>query len=256
MRAELPLPPLLRNAEKGTHAEQRFAVHFPHWKRALDLTLVTITAPIWFGLMVALTVWIKLVSRGPVFYRQDRVGLGGRRFLIYKFRSMKVNVETHSHETYAQWLIKGDRPMVKLDGSDARLIRGARWLRASGLDELAQILNVLKGEMSLVGPRPSTVYEAAVFKGGDRDRFNAPPGLTGLWQVSGKNQTTFSEMIALDIAYTRRMSVWLDLEIVAKTPGVLVGQLVDCRKNTRRPSTNIIPLGPTTIEGTSTETTG
>ena len=209
-------------------------VEFPAWKRMLDLVLVVGTLPIWFSVMVAITVWIKLVSPGPVFYRQQRVGFGGRRFMIYKFRSMKVHAETRTHECYTQSLIKSDQPMIKLDQKDSRLIPGARCLRALGLDELAQLINVLKGEMSLVGTRPSTPYEFEVFTHEDRARVNAPPGLTGLWQVSGKNHTTFSTMISLDVRYTRTMSVWLDLQIIAKTPFVLLNQLSECRSTAER----------------------
>ena len=116
--------------------------------------------------------------------------------------------------------------MVKLDAQgDARIIPFGVWLRSSGLDELPQLINVLRGEMSLVGPRPCMAYEYGDFLPWQRERFNTLPGLTGLWQVSGKNRTTFAEMIAMDASYARTKTLWLDLAIMVKTPPVMVGQV-------------------------------
>lgn len=121
--------------------------------------------------------------------------------------------------------------MTKLDlAGDPRLITGGRFLRASGLDELPQIFNVLRGEMSLVGPRPCLPHEFARYGLWQQERVNAPPGLTGFWQVNGKNKTTFSEMIAMDIFYARNMSVWLDLQIILKTIPALVEQTRETRQ--------------------------
>jgi lipopolysaccharide/colanic/teichoic acid biosynthesis glycosyltransferase len=123
-----------------------------------------------------------------------------------------------------------DCPMTKLDAAgDPRLIAGGRFLRASGLDELPQIFNVLRGEMSLVGPRPCLPHEFERYGVWQRERVNAPPGLTGYWQVNGKNKTTFSEMIAMDIFYARNMSVWLDLKIILKTIPALIEQMLESR---------------------------
>ena len=142
--------------------------------------------------------------------------------MIFKFRSMKVNAETRGHEEYVQKLIANGSPMTKLDASDPRLIPGGRLFRATGLDELPQLLNVLWGEMSLVGPRPCTVNEFQRYRPEHRRRVNAPPGLTGFWQVNGKNRTTFNEMIAMDIFYAENMSLSLDLQIICKTfPAIL-----------------------------------
>ena len=118
---------------------------------------------------------------------------------------------------------RGRRP--PLDGADPRLIPGAKLLRSSGLDELPQLVNVLRGEMSLVGPRPCTVYEHTQFQEWQRERFETLPGLTGLWQVMGKNRLTFNEMIRLDVRYSREFSPVLDLWIMLRTPGVILGQL-------------------------------
>jgi lipopolysaccharide/colanic/teichoic acid biosynthesis glycosyltransferase len=202
--------------------------HIPRWKRILDLTCIFLTLPIWMPLMILLMLWIKIASRGPVFYRQERIGYRTNRFMIFKFRTMHVNAETRTHEQYFARLMQLDCPMTKIDaGGDSRLIRYGRFLRASGLDELPQIFNVLWGQMSLVGPRPCLPNEFQRYETWQQQRFNAPPGLTGYWQVNGKNKTTFKEMIAMDIFYARNMSVWLDLRIILKTIPTLIWQTVE-----------------------------
>ena len=146
--------------------------------------------------------------------------------MILKFRTMKVNVETTSHERHLEQLIDANCPMTKLDASgDPRIIRGGLVLRATGLDELPQLFNVLRGEMSLVGPRPCTRYEFQRYQVWQRARVCAQPGLTGYWQVNGKNKTTFTEMIQMDIFYAKKMSLWLDLMIMLRTPAALIEQL-------------------------------
>jgi lipopolysaccharide/colanic/teichoic acid biosynthesis glycosyltransferase len=183
--------------------------HVPSWKRVLDLTCILLSLPLWLPVVIALALWIKFASPGPIFFHQERIGYRGRRFMILKFRTMKVNVETQSHEQYLEQLIHANRPMTKLDSSgDPRIIPGGRLLRATGLDELPQLFNVLRGEMSLVGPRPCTPHEFGRYQKWQQARVNAPPGLTGYWQVNGKNKTTFTEMINLDIHYTEKMSLW------------------------------------------------
>lgn len=178
--------------------------------------------------MLVIMLAIKLGSPGPVFYRQERVGYRGRRFMVFKFRTMKVNVETQTHESYLERLMATDAPMVKLDAKgDPRLIRFGRFIRAAGLDELPQIFNIWSGEMSLVGPRPCTVHEFDCYKPWQRERVNAPPGMTGFWQVNGKNSTTFSEMIDMDILYGNNMSLKLDLLILAKTLPAVLGQVCE-----------------------------
>jgi lipopolysaccharide/colanic/teichoic acid biosynthesis glycosyltransferase len=184
--------------------------------------------------MLSLMLLTKICSSGPVFYRQKRVGLGGRHFLIWKFRTMKSDAETQSHERYLQELMRENRPMIKLDSfGDPRLAPFGRILRASGLDELPQIFNVLCGEMSLVGPRPSLPNEFAKYEPWQRERVNGLPGLTGLWQVSGKNNTTFDEMIRLDLRYLNNMSLLLDLKIMFKTAGAIARQLLESRQPAR-----------------------
>jgi lipopolysaccharide/colanic/teichoic acid biosynthesis glycosyltransferase len=200
----------------------------PGWKSALDITCILLSLPVWLPVMTLVVLWVAVTSPGPIFYRQPRVGFKGRRFMLVKFRTMKVNAETQVHEAYLEHLIVSDRPMIKLDATgDPRLIRGGKFLRATGLDELPQIFNVLRGEMSLVGPRPCTPNEFAHYEPWQRERVNGLPGLTGYWQVNGKNKTTFNEMIAMDLFYLENVSILLDLKIMLKTGAVIAGQLFE-----------------------------
>jgi exopolysaccharide production protein ExoY len=202
----------------------------PSWKTILDITCILFSMPLWLPVVLFLALWIKLASPGPIFFRQERVGYRGKRFMILKFRTMKVNVETRTHEHHLEQLINADLPMTKLDSAgDPRIIPGGRILRATGLDELPQLFNVLRGEMSLVGPRPCTPHEFRSYKAWQKERVNAPAGLTGYWQVNGKNKTTFTEMINLDIHYAKNMSLWLDLTIMLKTFPALMAQVIETR---------------------------
>jgi lipopolysaccharide/colanic/teichoic acid biosynthesis glycosyltransferase len=210
----------------------------PAWKRLFDLTLITMVSPGLLLLGAAAALVIRCGSRGPVLFRQERVGQKGRRFICYKFRTMRPGAETDSHRQHTQRLIKSQSPMEKLDArNDPRLIPMGTLLRASGLDELPQLLNVLRGEMSLVGPRPCIPYEYELYQPWQRRRLDAVPGLTGLWQVSGKNRTTFERMVQLDIEYSERLSFWLDLKIILKTVPALWGQYSDLRVRKRQETT-------------------
>jgi lipopolysaccharide/colanic/teichoic acid biosynthesis glycosyltransferase len=181
--------------------------------------------------MILLILLTRIASPGPIFYRQERVGFGGGHFSIWKFRTMQVAAETQIHEHYFHELMMVDRPMTKLDAyGDPRLAPFGRFLRASGLDELPQIFNVLCGEMSLVGPRPCTPTEFAYYEPWQRERVNGLPGLTGHWQVNGKNKTTFNEMIVMDLSYLENMSILLDLKIMLKTAAVIAGQLLESQQ--------------------------
>ena len=207
---------------------------FPLWKRVLDLTLVLLTLPVWLPLMVVLMALIRFRSTGPIFYRQERVGYHRKRFMIFKFRTMQVNAETRTHEDYFAELMRSEVPMTKLDAAgDSRLIPGARFIRASGLDELPQIFNVLRGEMSLVGPRPCLPSEFNRYEKWQQNRVNAPPGLTGYWQVNGKNRTTFNQMVFMDLFYIDKMSIWFDLRVICKTIPVLVFETIEALKRYR-----------------------
>lgn len=200
----------------------------PIWKRTLDVGVILLFSPVLVLVGSAIALLIKLGSPGPVLFRQLRVGYKGQEFLCFKFRSMKVNAETDSHRGYTAELMKTETPMTKLDVErDPRIIPFGSLLRATGLDELPQLINVFRGEMSLVGPRPCIPYEFEGYEPWQRRRFDAVPGLTGLWQVSGKNRTTFSQMIHLDISYSERVNLWLDLKIILKTLPALIIQCCD-----------------------------
>ena len=201
----------------------------PTWKRWLDLSLVLISLPVAIPLLLAVAMWIRMVSRGPALFRQKRIGLGGKVFTLYKFRSMHDGAETLGHRLHVEHLVETDSPMVKLDlMGDSRLITGGCLLRTAGLDELPQLLNVLRGEMSLVGPRPCLPEEYGFFSPAQRERFQVLPGLTGRWQVNGKNSTTFREMNLMDVAYSRTSSPLQDLKIILLTPKALLGQMRQC----------------------------
>ncbi len=220
-------------------------VPLPIWKRSLDILCCLFALPLLLLCTLMMSVITRVVSPGPVLFRQKRIGLNGQTFKIYKFRSMRVNAETTNHQNHFKELVSTSAPMVKLDAKgDSRLLPGAWLLRASGLDELPQIINVLKGEMSLVGPRPCLPSEAELYQPWQKQRFNALPGLTGLWQVSGKNRTTFDEMIRLDIRYSQNMSLWLDLKIIALTIPALLIQLYDTRVGRRSAAVSLHTAAP------------
>lgn len=205
-------------------------IHLPAWKRTIDVACCLLALPVLGLVSLAMLIVTRLVAPGPVFFCQERIGWMGRRFMIYKFRTMYVGADTTGHQNYFKGLIGSNAPMVKLDAcGDSRLMPGSWILRASGLDELPQIINILRGEMSVVGPRPciSTEYESFLLW--QRQRCQTMPGLTGLWQVSGKNRTTFDEMIRLDIRYGQTMSWSLDLKIILRTAPALLGQISDVR---------------------------
>jgi exopolysaccharide production protein ExoY len=206
----------------------------PSWKRALDIIAILLTLPLLLPLIILIAVVIRMVSSGPVLFKQERVGFFGRRFMCFKFRTMFVGSDTSAHQGHFNQLITSGVPMVKMDTrGDSRIIPFGVLLRSSGLDELPQLINVLRGEMSLVGPRPCLQYESEKLLPWQRERFTAVPGLTGLWQVSGKNRTTFVKMMQLDIAYARNKSLWLDLKIIFKTIPALLIQIQDTRKKKR-----------------------
>ncbi len=207
----------------------------PVWKRALDLSIIVLFSPVLVVVGAAVALVIKCGSRGPVLFRQQRVGYRGQLFTCLKFRTMHVGAETKSHQGHTAQLIKSEVPMTKLDAvKDPRIIPLGSILRATGLDELPQMLNILRGEMSLVGPRPCIPYEYEMYEPWQRRRFDAAPGLTGLWQVSGKNRTTFNQMINLDIEYSERSTLALDLQIMLKTVPALIIQCLDQRATATR----------------------
>lgn len=195
-------------------------------------------------LMLLITVSIKISSPGPVFFFQPRVGYKGRNFLCCKFRTMHLNSDTEVHANYLAYLMESDTPMNKLDAAgDPRIFPIGRLLRASSMDELPQLINIFKGQMSLVGPRPCTLYEYEQYRPWQRHRIDTLPGLTGLWQVSGKNRTTFTEMMRLDMRYVTRQSLRMNLAIVFRTFPVLIRlYLDDHRHRSKQEEHDNVPL--------------
>jgi lipopolysaccharide/colanic/teichoic acid biosynthesis glycosyltransferase len=214
-----------------TVSEERLVYRpIPRWKRALDIVCVLLFAPLWVPLGILAAAVIRFVSPGPVFFKQERVGFMGRRFLCYKFRTMKVNADTGVHRGHLQELMTSGQPMVKLDSKgDPRLIPGGLILRTLGIDELPQLINVLRGDMSLVGPRPCIPYEFEHYEPRYKHRCETLPGLTGLWQVNGKNRTTFDQMIDYDVRYAQTKTLLMDVAILARTPLAIVLQALDVR---------------------------
>jgi lipopolysaccharide/colanic/teichoic acid biosynthesis glycosyltransferase len=200
----------------------------PIWKRVADIAGALLALLLLSPLFLLVSLLIRIVSPGPVFFRQERVGHSGRPFTIWKFRTMRADADTAVHRDHLRDLIRSGKEMTKLDAArDSRIIPFGNLLRATGIDELPQLINVLRGEMSLIGPRPCIPYEAREYASWQMRRFDAVPGLTGLWQVSGKNRTTFKEMMRLDIGYSRRLAPLLDAKIVLLTPRAILRQMAD-----------------------------
>lgn len=207
----------------------------PLWKRTLDIACIAMALPVLLPVMILIGLLIKVVSDGPAVFRQERVGHLGKKFVCLKFRTMVVTSDPVVHHQHLGRILESSQPMTKLDmEGDDRLIPFGWLIRATGLDELPQIINVLRGEMSLVGPRPCLPFEYERYLPWQRERFNVLPGLTGLWQVSGKNHTTFDEMIRLDIDYSRNLGLWSDIRIMLRTIPVLVTQTQETRQQTKR----------------------
>lgn len=202
----------------------------PAWKRSIDYLCCIAALPFFLLVGAFLYVLLAFTSPGPLLFTQERVGYKGRRFRLYKFRTMHAGADTRVHHDHVSALLRAEVPMNKMDAAgDRRLVPGGWLIRATGLDELPQVLNVLRGDMSIVGPRPCIAYEWEQYSVRDRARLNAVPGLTGLWQVSGKNRTTFNEMVRLDVKYSLEKSWRMDLGIIARTMPALLTQVRDTR---------------------------
>ncbi len=211
---------------------QLYAKKTPIGKRCLDLFGSILGLVLLAPLFILLWAVIKTVSPGPAFYKQTRIGLGGRQFTLLKFRTMEVNADTTRHRKYLASLIQGEKTqrscaqaMAKLDDIDcSHIIPFGKLIRKTYLDELPQLINVVLGDMSLIGPRPPIPYEVAEYQLWHTDRLDTTPGMTGLWQVSGKNQLSFEQMVRLDIRYIRQQSCWLDLKILLMTPVAIASE--------------------------------
>jgi lipopolysaccharide/colanic/teichoic acid biosynthesis glycosyltransferase len=200
-------------------------------RRAFDfvvgLLLILLLSPVLIGVALA----VRLDSRGPAFFRQRRVGHEEREFTLFKFRSMRVDADPRGHREYVTALINGEAStpdggrenLYKL-AVDNRITPVGRWIRRWSLDELPQLFNVVRGDMTLVGPRPAIPYEVGEYPAWYRARFAVKPGLTGYWQVSGRSERTYEEMVRLDIEYVERRSISLDLLILLKTPWVVLSR--------------------------------
>jgi len=196
--------------------------------RALDLVVATAALILLAPMLLVIAIWIRLDSRGPALFRQQRRGRGMQTFVVNKFRTMHTNSANDEHVAYVQSLIAGDaerkQKLFKLV-ADQRVTPAGRILRKTSLDELPQLINVVLGKMSLVGPRPCLDYELVKYPPHAFGRFAVKPGITGLWQVSGRSQLSFDEMIALDLEYARQQSFWLNVRILLRTlPVVLLGR--------------------------------
>jgi exopolysaccharide biosynthesis polyprenyl glycosylphosphotransferase len=189
-------------------------------KRAFDLVCGTLAVIGLSPVMLAIALAIKLDSPGPIFYAQVRVGKDGKPFRMLKFRSMRPDADRLLAELKAKNEVSGALFKIK---NDPRVTRIGRFLRRSSLDELPQVFNVLRGEMSLVGPRPPLPAEVATYEDWQLGRLRAVPGMTGLWQVSGRSDVPFHDMVRLDLHYIRNWSLWLDLEIILRTIPAVVG---------------------------------
>ena len=197
-------------------------------KRMMDIIGSALALVISAPLFLVIALAIKASSKGPIFFRQQRVGHYGKYFTCLKFRSMYVDNDPHIHEDYVKRLIAGEAPRHPSKGNgdavykltkDDRVTRVGAFLRKTSLDEVPQFINVLKGEMSLVGPRPPLAYEVESYGLWHRRRLlEAKPGITGLWQVNGRNRIAFDDMVRLDLTYARTWSPWLDLKILLRTP--------------------------------------
>ena len=201
-------------------------------KRGFDLVLATVGLIVLAPCLLVIAAWVRADSPGPALFRQERIGRYGRPFTMLKFRTMRVNADPGPHREYAAAFIRGQARQHRVGTSstfklvtDARVTRVGRWLRRTSLDELPQLWNVVRGEMSLVGPRPPIPYELEHYQPAHLGRLAVMPGITGLWQIGGRSDTTFEQMVALDLEYIRRRSLLLDVRIlVATIPAVLTAK--------------------------------
>ena len=204
------------------------------WKRCVDIAGASFGLLLCSPVFLLMAIFIKTMSPdGPVFFKQERIGYGGKPFMFWKFRTMNVNADTTAHQKLLAELIKDDsntqgqgKVMTKLD-HDPQIIPFGNILRKTCIDELPQFINVLLGDMSLIGPRPPIPYEVDEYDRWHKERLATVPGMTGLWQVSGKNKLTFKQMVRLDIRYLRQQSLWHDIKILFSTPKAIVSQVKD-----------------------------
>ncbi|MBN1961032.1 MAG: sugar transferase [Deltaproteobacteria bacterium] len=198
-------------------------------KRIIDIVVSLIILLLSSPLLIAVAIAIRLSSPGPILYVQQRVGYRGRLFSFYKFRSMHIGNDDKIHREYTRKWITENKAHSNQRGNqtfkivnDPRIFWVGKFIRKFSIDELPQLINVLRGEMSIIGPRPALPYEVEVYRQWHRRRFEAPPGITGLWQVSGRNRLSFEEMVKLDIEYLENWSLLLDIQILLRTARVIL----------------------------------
>jgi len=217
--------PVIDLGQPGSYGWRRWL------KRMFDVIATIVIMLIAWPVMLVIALLIKLDSHGPVFYCQKRIGENGQPFYILKFRSMRVDADDRLHREHMARLIKENISLTHVSDnsshslkmqSDPRVTRIGRFIRKTSLDELPQFLNVLRGEMSLVGPRPPVPYEVEMYQAWHKRRLEAIPGVTGLWQVQGRNRVSFDEMVRMDIDYIENQSIWLDMKLVFLTPFALL----------------------------------
>lgn len=198
-------------------------------KRLLDIAICLGLLIVFGPIMVVAAIAIRVGSKGPIIFKQERIGLNGAPFTIYKFRTMRTDMTDDIHRKFMEKVIKkqiektGTQTVFKMK-NDPRITFIGKVLRKTSLDELPQIFNVLKGDMSIIGPRPPIAYEVALYTAHQRRRLEGLPGITGWWQVNGRNHTDFNTMVNLDIEYIEKRTLLMDLQIVFKTvPAMLMG---------------------------------
>ena len=213
------------NEQEIIEIERKESAIYNISKRALDIIASTLGLIILSPILLVVAILIKLESKGPAMFSQKRIGLNKKEFKMYKFRSMVQNAEELKEKLAKENEMSG--PMFKMK-NDPRVTKVGRFIRKTSIDELPQLINVLKGEMSLVGPRPSLPKEVSKFEPWMLKRLSVKPGLTCYWQVSGRNNIDFEDWMKLDLQYVNDRSFWLDLKLIFKTAGVLFGDKNAC----------------------------
>ncbi len=218
-------------ASKTSHAIFRRSRFDRILKRSTDILASLAVLGLGFPFFLAIALLIKLTSKGPVFFKQERIGENGGGFALFKFRTMRIDCDDSLHREFTRNFIQGRQPEPSLDAGknrvykitdDPRITAVGGFLRKTSLDELPQFINILRGEMTIVGPRPPLPYEYECYDEWHKLRLKVRPGLTGLWQVSGRSTVTFHEMVMMDIYYIENWSMLLDLKIMLKTVPVML----------------------------------
>jgi lipopolysaccharide/colanic/teichoic acid biosynthesis glycosyltransferase len=221
---------LINAASSTNKTRASYPSTYQLWKGIFDRLLAILAIVTLSPILALIAAWIKLDSSGSAIFRREQVGENGRIFTAYKFRTMHVNNEDHEYKAYITKYVLENAPYTKDQNgqpvykviNDPRITRIGAWLRKTNLDELPQLFNVLKGEMSFVGPRPDIPFAVNMYKDWHRKRLGIKPGITGLWQVCGRKNLPFEGMVRLDIDYIKRQSLFLDAKILLLTAGVIL----------------------------------